>query len=120
MTAINVQVNTGSPIYVDVTQPRASIKMVHSPVTVEIQGGGQPGPPGPKGDRGPAGSDVAFTHTQITPAATWTITNPLGRYPTSVNVIINGEMVETDVELPSISQIVVTFAQPQSGLAEIA
>jgi hypothetical protein len=74
-----------------------------------------PGPPGPVG---PAG-DGGFTYTQASPAATWTITNTLGRKPVSVSVWINDELVDTSIETPDTSTIVITFASPQSGRAEI-
>lgn len=74
-----------------------------------------PGLPGP---RGPAG-DGGITHIQSTPAATWTIDHPLGRWPAGVMVVIAGQLVDTDIEFPSITQIVISFASPQSGRAEI-
>lgn len=74
--------------------------------------------PGGQGARGPAGNG-GFTHTQSSPAATWTITNTLGRYPASVLVIIGGEVVDADIATPDIGTIVITFASPQSGRAEI-
>jgi hypothetical protein len=81
---------------------------VVSVITVE----GPIGPPGPAGDGG-------FTHTQSTPAATWTITNMLGRLPASVTVWINDTEVDTDIETPDISTIVLTFPSPVAGRAEI-
>ena len=70
----------------------------------------QPGPPGPPG----SGSGVVYT--QGTAAATWTITTALGRKPYSVNVFdSSGNAIIADVALPSTSQIVVTFATPQTG-----
>jgi hypothetical protein len=74
--------------------------------------------PGPPGAQGPAG-DGGFTHTQEAPAGTWTITNPLGRYPASVSVWIGDDLIDTDIETPDINTIVVVFASPQSGRAEI-
>lgn len=73
---------------------------------------------GPQGPVGPAGTG-GFTYTQSTPAATWTITNTLGRIPSSVLILINGEVVETDVEIPDANTVVIVFASPQSGQAEI-
>lgn len=74
--------------------------------------------PGPPGARGPAGTG-GFTYTQSSPAATWTITNTLGRYPAAVTVVIGDEVVDTDIETPDVNTIVITFASAQSGRAEI-
>jgi hypothetical protein len=73
---------------------------------------GSPGPQGPAGDGG-------FTHTQSMPAATWTITNTLGRYPASVLIVVGTELVDADVEFPDIATIVIIFASPTAGRAEI-
>lgn len=73
---------------------------------------------GPAGPPGPAGTG-GFEHLQPTPSATWTITNTLGRYPGAVTVIIGGEIVDAEVDVPNISTIAITFAIPQSGRAEI-
>lgn len=60
-----------------------------------------------------------FTFTQSSAAATWTITNTLGRYPKAVTVMVGGFEVDADVETPNTSTIVITFATAQSGRAEI-
>lgn len=62
---------------------------------------------------------AGFTHTQSSPAATWTITNTLGRYPSAVSIFVGGVLVEADVETPDTSTISITFASAQSGRAEI-
>ncbi len=70
----------------------------------------QPGPPGPPG------SGTGVVYTQSTPAAQWTINTSLGRKPYSVMVTdSSGNEIIADVTLPSTSQIVVTFATPQTG-----
>lgn len=63
----------------------------------------------------------AYTHTQATPAATWTIPNPLGRKAGAVTVLIADVVVEADVTIPNdaTTPIVVVFATPQSGRAQI-
>jgi hypothetical protein len=43
----------------------------------------------------------------------------LGRYPASVTVVLGDELVDADIDTPDISTIVITFASPQSGRAEI-
>lgn len=74
-----------------------------------------PGPPGP---RGAAGGSI-FTYTQSTPAATWTVSHNLGRFPASVTVWIGDEEVSTDIDTPDTSTAVITFSSPQSGRAEL-
>jgi hypothetical protein len=69
------------------------------------------GPPGPAG--------IHYTYTQTSPAATWTITHPLGRTPSSVTVWQSDVLVDADVETPDTSTVVITFSSPQSGRAEI-
>jgi hypothetical protein len=78
-----------------------------------------PGVPGTRGPVGPAG-DGGFTYVQGAPAATWTITTPLGRLPASVSIFVGGELVDADVAVPDLATVVVTFASPQSGRAEIS
>lgn len=78
----------------------------------------KPGPIGPAGPPGAAG-DGGFSFIQSAPAATWTITNTLGRRPAAVNVIVDGQVVDPDIDIPDISSIVLTFATPTAGRAEI-
>jgi hypothetical protein len=68
---------------------------------------------------GGGGGSTGFTHTQSSAAATWTITNTLGRFPRSVQVFISNELVDADIDTPNISTIVITFNSAQSGRAEI-
>lgn len=75
--------------------------------------------PGPTGPQGPAG-DGGFTYTQSTPAATWIITNSLGRKPASVTAWIGDELIEPDIVVsPDGETITVTFAYPVSGRVEV-
>lgn len=75
--------------------------------------------PGPAGPQGPAG-DGGFTFTQNTPAATWIITNTLGRKPASVTAWIADELIEPDIVVsPDGELITVTFAYPVSGRVEV-
>jgi hypothetical protein len=61
----------------------------------------------------------SYTHTQSTPAATWTITHTLGRRPASVSIWLADELVYADVAAPSTSSVVITFPSPIAGRAEI-
>ena len=65
---------------------------------------------------GSGGSSGAFTHSQVTASATWTIDHPLDHLP-SVTVIINQELVEPDVTYVDDHTVVITFAEPQTGFA---
>lgn len=60
-----------------------------------------------------------FTFIQSVPSTIWTISNPLGRYPASVTVLIDGKVVETDEEYPDIDTIILRFGTPQAGRAEV-
>jgi hypothetical protein len=82
------------------------------PTVLIVPTPGVPGPAGPAGDGG-------ITHTQSSAAATWTITHGLGRKPASVTVWLDDELVDTDIETPDTATVVITFAFPQSGRAEI-
>lgn len=56
-------------------------------------------------------------HVQIEPAATWSLTHALGRYPEVTVLDAAGRVVWPDVEHPSISQVVITFGSPATGKA---
>ncbi|MGI5216255.1 hypothetical protein [Nocardia sp. CA-290969] len=75
-----------------------------------------PGPPGPPGPPGGGG----YEHIQSTPAATWTIAHPFARYPLSLLVLVDGQMVIPDAEFPDLNSVVLTFAAPVAGRAELA
>lgn len=87
-----------------------------SPATPAIFGVVSPGPAGPMG---PAG-DGGFSFVQVAPAATWIITNTLGRKPASVTAWIDDELIEPDIEVSAAGEtITVTFAYPVSGRVEV-
>lgn len=72
---------------------------------------------GPAGPPGPPAS--AFTYTQATPAATWTVAHTLGHIPNSSEIVIGAEVVEADVLYPNATTVVVVFANPQSGVLRL-
>ena len=74
-----------------------------------------PGPPGEPGPPGVGVAGAAHIHTQTTPAATWTITHPLGRLPT-VGLYIGGDAADTDATATA-TTVVLTFAAPTAGTA---
>jgi hypothetical protein len=107
-----LKLNVSSPgVAVVPSLPSTELSTVGPTVIVAIS----PGPPGATG----AAGDGGFTHTQSAPAATWTIPNTLGRYPAAVLVVVGDQLVITDVEFPDLATIVVSFATPQAGRAEI-
>lgn len=61
-----------------------------------------------------------FVWTQTTPASVWIIPNPLGHYPSSITLLIDGEVVETDEDFPDIHTITLTFPEPMVGVASIS
>jgi hypothetical protein len=111
-----MELEVAQPITFDIViDPPPAVDITTAPaeqVIVLVMVPGQTGPPGPASEGG-------FTHNQSSPAATWPITNTLGRYPAAVTVVIGDEVVDTDIETPDINTITVTFALPQSGRAEI-
>ncbi len=66
------------------------------------------------GPPGPSGSGAQPLRIDASLAATWTLSNPLGRIPTVHVFLASGEPVITDVAATA-SQIVVTFPSPQQG-----
>lgn len=107
-----LKLNVSSPgVAVVPALPSTELSTVGPTVIVAIS----PGPPGATG----AAGDGGFTHTQASPAATWTIPNTLGRYPAAVLVVVGDKLVLTDVEFPDLATIVVSFASPQTGRAEV-
>lgn len=74
--------------------------------------------PGLRGPTGPAGTG-GFVYVQSSPAATWTITHGLGRHPVGVLITVGTSQVDTDVEFPDLNTVVLTFAQPTTGRADL-
>lgn len=99
-------------IEIEVNTDRVEIESPPQEHLVEFVAVPVPGPPGLAGIGG-------LTYNQPSPAATWTITHSLGKRPASVSVWIDDELVDTNIEVPDISTVVITFANPQTGRAEI-
>ena len=105
-----VQTTAPTPGEVVVIPSASPAVQTTAPTSVGVVVVPQPGPPGPPG------SGTGVIYTQGSPAATWTVNTSLGRKPYSVNVFdAAGNEIIADVALPSASQIVVTFATPQTG-----
>lgn len=58
-----------------------------------------------------------YVHTQLTPAATWTINHALAKFPAVAVVDSGGTVVEGDVAYPSDGTVVVSFSAPFGGVA---
>lgn len=61
--------------------------------------------------------DKAFTYTQATPSATWTITHNLGKYPAVSIVDSAGSAVVGDVEYIDANTVTITFQSAFAGAA---
>lgn len=72
---------------------------------------------GPKGDTGPPGMAVTYTHNQISPASTWTITHDTGKYPAVAIVDSGGNVVIGEIQYMSENQLKVTFTAAFAGKA---
>ncbi|MFJ1459734.1 hypothetical protein [Nocardia sp. N2S4-5] len=57
---------------------------------------------------------------QTTPGATWTIPHNFGRFPLSLLVLVDGEQVIPDAAFPDTNTVVLTFAAPTAGRAELS
>jgi len=76
-----------------------------------------PGPQGPAGQFSPG--DVAYTHTQASASATWTINHNLGFNPTAVVLDSAGTNCEGSFSYPTVNQMVITFNSAFTGTAYI-
>ena len=65
-------------------------------------------------------SVTTYTHTQSSPASTWTVNHNLGRIPAAVSVLsVGGVEVEAGVTHVSNNQLVVEFASSQVGSVRV-
>lgn len=102
----------GPETVIVVQPPAAPVVTALAPLQPAVIVVPTPGPPGPTG---PPGSGSAV-YVQGTAASTWTVNTSLGRKPYSVMVNDSaGNEIYPDVTLPSTTQIVITFATPQTG-----
>ena len=83
---------------------------------------GDKGDTGPQGLQGPPGPTplLGYVHTQSSPAATWSVSHTLGRFPFGSEIVISDEKVFADITYPDASTAVVTFASPRSGVLRLA
>jgi len=86
---------------------------------VEVAEQGPAGPPGADGAVGPPGppGGASYTHSQMVPAADWTITHNLARFPSVTVIDSAGSTVVGDVEYLSNNAIAVHFNAAFAGTA---
>ena len=86
---------------------------------VEVAEQGPAGPPGADGAVGPPGppGGASYTHNQMVPAADWTITHNLARFPSVTVIDSAGSTVVGDVEYLSNNAIAVHFTAAFGGTA---
>jgi hypothetical protein len=72
----------------------------------------------PAGELAPSVPAGVFVHVQSVPSSTWTITHSLGHHP-AVHVIVNNEEVDADILYPDSVTVLIQFAEPQIGRAEM-
>ena len=67
-------------------------------------------------DPPPASSGASrYDHTQTTPAATWTVTHGLNRYPNATALDTARKRFWPDLQYPDLNTAVVTHAEPRAG-----
>lgn len=87
---------------------------------------GPPGPAGPAGATGPQGpqgvpgAGFNYTHTQGSPASTWTVTHNLGGYPSVTATTLSGDVVEGGVHYVDVNSLTLSFLAPFSGYAYLS
>jgi hypothetical protein len=74
-----------------------------------------PGPQGPAGAFTP--SDIAYTHTQASASAVWTINHNLGFRPVGIVLDSAGTQCEGTISYPTVNQMVITFTSAFTGNA---
>jgi hypothetical protein len=82
---------------------------------------GPQGPAGPQGPEGPAGTggDLTYQHTQLVPAAVWTIDHNLGKEPAVTVISSADDEVIGDVSYPTPNRVVLTFSSAFAGRARL-
>lgn len=91
------------------------------PLVVDVVGLGAPGPQGPQGDVGPQGlSGGSYTHQQLAPSATWTISHELGFYPNVTVLDSAGTFVLGEVSYPDANTVVLSFSSSFGGVAYLS
>ncbi len=69
---------------------------------------------------GPSNATNAVTFTQTVATGGWTITHNLNRYVNVVVIDTSGNLVEPDVDYPSLNVVRLTFSAPTAGTAYLS
>lgn len=104
------------PTIVTIESQTDTVTVVEVPTVVTVAAPGPQGPPGPAGAVGGA----PYTHTQVTPAATWPINHNLGRYPQVTIVDTFGNRRFADVIYADINNVSVIHSEPLAGAAYLS
>lgn len=109
-------------------KPVVEILVGGTATAVEVAKAGPQGPQGPQGTVGPAGptgpqgppgaSGGGYVHNQTEPAATWTVTHNLSKYP-AVVILVSDAPVFTDVTYPDLNTVSIQFPEPTVGIASM-
>lgn len=103
-----------SPMTVTILQNN-QVTVTEVDQNVSIQ---QVGVQGPQGEQGASGG--SFTHTQNTPASTWTITHSLGYRPAIEVIDSGGSQVEGTYTWSNANTIVAVFSSAFAGFAYLS
>ena len=104
-------ISTGQVLVTEISQQAIELQTAGTPLTVEVVTAGPQGPSG--------AAAAAYTHTQSSPSATWTIAHNLGFRP-SVELLNTGSQeIEGDVVHTSTNVTTVTFTTPLAGTARL-
>ena len=97
---------------VTVTTIESAVKISNLESSVKVTG-----LPGVKGDKGDPGG-THYTHTQASPATTWTINHNLNKYPSITLLTIGSVEFTADIVYPNKNQAILTIAVATAGIAE--
>lgn len=115
--AVSVAVTPPAPVQL-VVGPEPAVISVSQPETITVEVAGRIGPPGPAGSG--EGGGGWYRHAQAAPTDTWLIAHPLGYRPAVTTEDSAGSVVEGDVTYPDDYTVVVRFAVPIGGYANLS
>jgi len=95
--------------------PLAAVELLEIPEQGPAGPPGATGAPGPQGDPGLSGAN--YVHTQAVPAADWTVTHNLARFPSVTVIDSAGSTVIGDVEYLSNNAVAIHFTAAFGGSA---
>lgn len=96
--------------------PREPITLVYDTGDSVLVITGGRGPTGPIGPQGPEGG--VYTHTQVTPSASWLVIHGFNRY-VSVDVYVDNLVGLADIEYIDPNTLAITFPQATVGVAAV-